>query len=655
MSRKAVDTRKRNKVGTRMMYGRLLIVYGAILLLCGGLVGRIVWLNQEKGDNYEKKVLAQQSYVSNEIPYRRGDITDRNGNKLATSKKVYNLILDPQLMLSDEEFPEPTKEALQQVFGLKESRVEKILEKYPDSRYYVVEKYKGISKDKVEAFNALEKENRKIKGVWFEEEYIRKYPYSTVGSSVIGFCSTDNNGVWGIENQYNSSLNGSYGRKYGYFDSDLNLVQTVKEAANGNTVISTIDVNVQGILEQHMERFQKETGSENMGCIIMNPKNGEIYAMSSYPVYDLNQPMDLGAFYTEEELAKMSDKKKMEKLNEIWRNFCISDSYEPGSTFKPITVSAGLDEGVTSAGKTYVCDGVQDVGGAHIKCVAYSRGGHGNINICQSLMESCNDVMMHLVSDLGKAKFLDYVKSFGFGKKTGIDLPGEATGSIFTTDTMHSTEMATSSFGQSQTTTMIQMAAAFSAVINGGDYFEPHVVKEVQSESGATVESRDDTLVRKVITEDTSKMLREYLYKTVEEGTAAPAQVSGYEIGGKTGTAEKYPRNKKNYLVSFIGFTPVDDPEVVIYTVIDQPHVEDQAHSIYATEFSSAVMKDVLPLLGIYKQQSGKKSDAEEKDSDKLDIKLPSTKNGNLFEEVPEGGYSDSDYSVAEAPKEENQ
>lgn len=636
--RKVVDTRRRKKIGTRMMYRRLLIVFGAIVLFCILLIGRIVYLDRNKGEAYERQVLQQQSYMSNPIPAKRGDILDRNGNKIATSTKVYNLILDPVTLLSDSSFFDPTAEALTKVLGMKQSKLEKILDKYPNSRYYVVKAYKGLSSEVKQEFEDLANDNRKIQGVWFEEEYIRKYPYSTVASGVLGFCSSDNNGIWGIENQYNSSLNGTSGKSYGYYDSDLNLIKTVKEAVNGNNIISTIDINVQGVLEQHMQSFQQETGSENMGVIIMSPKNGEIYAMASSPGFDLNNPNDLTGLYSDSEIKNMTDEEQSEILNEIWRNYCISDAFEPGSTFKPITVAACLDEGTTTASKTYVCDGYQKVGDATIKCVAYSKGGHGSVNICQALMESCNDALMQMGADLGGVKFLQYVNAFGFGAKTGIDLPGEALGSIFTKDTLHSTELATSSFGQGQTVTMIQMASAFSAVINGGEYYEPHVVKEIQSDSGAVLETMENTLVRKVITEKTSERLRNYLYKTVEEGTATPAQVKGYKIAGKTGTAEKIPRGKGNYLVSFIGFTPVDDPEVVIYTVIDEPHVEDQAHSTYATQFSGEVLKDVLPLLGIY-------SSSAESDTN---ITLPSTKNGNLVQEVPEGGYSDSNYGTAE-------
>ena len=402
MSRKAVDTRKRVRVAKPFVFARLLFVFGLILLAGMALVVRIAYLNKNKGDAYERKVLAQQSYASNVLSYKRGDIVDRNNNKLATSVKVYNLILDPVQILSDEKYIEPTIKALNDVFGLKEEEIKKILDKNSQVQYYAMKEYKGLKSTYVDKFEKLQKKDKNIKGVWFEEEYVRKYPYSSVGSNVIGFCTSDNTGSWGIENYYNSSLNGVTGRRYGYFDADLNLVKTVKPATNGNTIVSSIDVNIQGILEQHMKKFLKDVGALNMGCIIMNPNNGEIYAMASNKQYDLNNPRDLTSFYSQKKIDKMSDKEKMDALSKIWRNFCISDAYEPGSTFKPFTVCAALDEGVTNTKRTYLCDGGQDVNGTYIKCVAHGIGGHGQINICQSLMKSCNDVLMQLGADMGK-------------------------------------------------------------------------------------------------------------------------------------------------------------------------------------------------------------------------------------------------------------
>lgn len=642
MRRKAVDTRKKIKVGTRSMFGRIFLVFVFIALVAIFLIGQVYRLNKTKGKEYEKKVLAQRSYSSKEISYRRGDITDRNGNKLAISKKVYDLVLDPFLIRSDESYIEATSEALEKTFGITQKRFQRILEKHADSQYYVMKQYKNVEKERVKDFKAMAEKNSKIKGVTFDERYERYYPYSTVGSKIIGFCSDENQGIWGIENRYNTELSGTNGRQYGYYDSSLNLVETVREPTNGNNIVSTIDVNVQGVLERHMNEFQKRVGSKNMGCIIMNPQNGEIYAMSSYPEYDLNNPRDLTVLYSKNKIKAMSDEEKSDALNGLWRNFCISDAYEPGSTFKPMTVAACLDEGVTSEKAVYTCDGYQTVNGIQIKCVGYSKGGHGSEDICHALMDSCNDVLMQLGAKLGRLKFIDYVNDFGFGKKTGIDLPGEAGGGVFTTETMHAVELATSSFGQGQTVTMIQLAAAFSSVINGGNYYEPHVVKEIDSDSGVAVSSNDDTLVRRVITESTSVKLRKYLKKTVEEGTANPASVAGYEFGGKTGTAQKHPVGHGNYLVSFIGFTPTDNPQVVVYVVIDEPHVADQAHSTPATEFSSEVMKEVLPLLGLYQNENTKKKDLTKA----TDITLPSA-------EVPEGGYSEKEYQVAEESTDE--
>lgn len=642
MSRKAKDTRYRIKLGTRTMRIRLLFVFGVIILVCAGLTARIVLINKEKGDSYQKRVLAQQSYVSNVINYKRGDIVDAHGNKLATSRKVYNLILDPRAILEEKKYLSPTKEALQAIFGIPGEELESILKDNPSSRYYQMKDYKALDSRYVEQLEKMQEKDGNIKGIWFEEEYKREYPYSTVACDVVGFCSEPNVGAWGIENQYNEDLNGTYGRRYGYYDSELNLVQTMKAATNGYTIKSTIDVNVQGIMEQHIEKYMDEIGAKNIGCILMNPNNGAVIAMGSDPVYDLNNPRDLSGIYSAEELAAMSEQQQLEALNELWRNYCISDAYEPGSTYKPITVAACLDEGITGGNRYYTCDGGQQVADRYIKCIAHSAGGHGSISVAQSLMVSCNDVLMQLGASLGKARFLDYVNRFGFGRKTGIDLPGEATGTIFRSETMHQTELATSSFGQSQSTTMIQMASAFSAVVNGGNYYQPHVVEEITSESGAVIQSNSNVLESKVITEETSKRLRRYLLKTVEEGTADPAQVKGYKIGGKTGTAEKAPRGHDNYLVSFLGCVPANHPELVIYVVIDEPNVADQAHSMYATEFASSLLEDVLPLLEIYPSGKTKSSKG------KKQLTLPSTVKGNSTREAPKGGYADGNYGVAE-------
>ncbi|MFW5676921.1 MAG: peptidoglycan D,D-transpeptidase FtsI family protein, partial [Acetivibrio ethanolgignens] len=409
-----------------------------------------------------------------------------------------------------------------------------------------------------------------------------------------------NVGSWGIEEYYNEELNGTNGREYGYFNADLELERNVKPAINGNTIVSTIDANVQAITEKYVEKFLEETGAKNIAVMITNPNNGEIYASVSNQTFDLNNPRDLSVLYTEEELAEMTIEEKSASLSALWRNFCISDAFEPGSTFKPFTVAAALEEDKANENSTYVCDGSEVVveGQRPVKCS--SRQGHGTITLEQSLMFSCNDALMAIGKTLGREDFAAYTRLFGFGEKTGIDLPGESQGIIFSKEQLNPMELATSSFGQSQTVNMSQMVAAFASLINGGKYYKPHIVKEIQNDAGAVVEKVDGVLVRETVSADTSSKIRQYLKETVEAGTAALAGVEGYSIGGKTGTAEKAPRDKSNYIVSFLGFAPTDDPQMIIYVVIDEPDVEDQAHSSYATQLAHEILEEVLPFLGVY-------------------------------------------------------
>ncbi len=586
---------------TSKMQASLLLVFCIIMLTFALLVVRMLYLTNADGDRYEKKVLSQQTYVSNVIPYKRGDILDRNMTKLAISEKVYNLILDPVTILQKEAYMEPTLNALESCFGIEKSTISQLIDEKSESQYVQMKDYKGLDYETVEVFNAKAKKDGNIKGVWFEEEYKRYYPLSTVGSTVIGFTQkVDHNiGNWGIEEAYNDELSGTNGREYGYFNAELKLERTVKPAINGNTIISTIDANVQSAVEKKIAKYLKEPGAENVAVVLMNPQNGEIYAMVSNEAFDLNNPRDLSQFYTEKEIKAMDDEQMGVALSAMWRNYCISDAYEPGSTFKPFTVAAALDEKVVSDKSTFVCDGYAQIADKRIACNVHA--GHGKLTLKQSLMVSCNAALMQIGTKLGAQKFADYTDLFGFGKKTGIDLPGEASGIVYPKEKLNPVELATCSFGQSNTVTMVQMVAGFSSLINGGNYYQPHIVKEVQNENGATVEKIDSTLMKKTISEGTSNKIRKYLFDTVEEGTAAPAKVAGYEIGGKTGTAEKLPRDKTNYIVSFMGFAPVDDPEVVIYVVIDQPHVKDQPHSTFATVFASEIMDEVLPFLGVYK------------------------------------------------------
>ena len=595
---------------SRKMCITVFLVFCVCLFTFGVLLFKIYRINSKDGDRYRKEALSQQSYTNTVLNYQRGDVKDRNNTTLAVSVRKYDLVLEPRTLGKDEKKKQATVDAIAKTFGVASSVVEEVIQKKPNSMYEHIDGLKELPAKKVDKFKKQIKKER-LEGVWFEEVYKRNYPLKTVGASIIGFMNSNNQGTYGVEEQYNSVLNGTTGREYGYFDSNMNLQRTIKEAKDGNSVVLTIDANVQKIIEDEIADFQKNgTGAKTIAMMVMNPKNGEILAMASNSTFDLNDPQNLASMYSEQNIAAMTDKEKNENLLSMWSNFCVGSAYEPGSTFKPFTIAAALDENIISGKSTFQCNGVKKVADREIHCS--NRNGHGMLDLRHALMESCNAALMDIGLGLGRNKFSKYNKLYGFGQRTGVDLPGETSGLIHTKEELNPVELATSSFGQTQTVTMVQMLSGFSSLINGGNYYQPHLVKEIQNSNGDVVKTIDPVVVKRTTSEDTSSKLRSYLKSTVEEGTAAPAQVKGYSIGGKTGTAEKRPVSAKKYLVSFIGCEPAEDPEVAYYVIIDEPHVKDQAHSTYATEFSSKVMKRVLPFLGQYASSSQIKQDAKQ-------------------------------------------
>ena len=595
---------------SRKMCITVFLVFCVCLFTFGVLLFKIYRINSKDGDRYRKEALSQQSYTNTVLNYQRGDVKDRNNTTLAVSVRKYDLVLEPRTLGKDEKKKQATVDAIAKTFGVASSVVEEVIQKKPNSMYEHIDGLKELPAKKVDKFKKQIKKER-LEGVWFEEVYKRNYPLKTVGASIIGFMNSNNQGTYGVEEQYNSVLNGTTGREYGYFDSNMNLQRTIKEAKDGNSVVLTIDANVQKIIEDEIADFQKNgTGAKTIAMMVMNPKNGEILAMASNSTFDLNDPQNLASMYSEQKIAAMTDKEKNENLLSMWSNFCVGSAYEPGSTFNPFTIAAALDENIISGKSTFQCNGVKKVADREIHCS--NRNGHGMLDLRHALMESCNAALMDIGLGLGRNKFSKYNKLYGFGQRTGVDLPGETSGLIHTKEELNPVELATSSFGQTQTVTMVQMLSGFSSLINGGNYYQPHLVKEIQNSNGDVVKTIDPVVVKRTTSEDTSSKLRSYLKSTVEEGTAAPAQVKGYSIGGKTGTAEKRPVSAKKYLVSFIGCEPAEDPEVAYYVIIDEPHVKDQAHSTYATEFSSKVMKRVLPFLGQYASSSQTKQDAKQ-------------------------------------------
>ena len=594
---------------SKIMQKKLVLLFSLVVLAFAILIGRIIQINAMNGEKYTKVVLDQQQYDSRVIPFRRGDIVDRNGTKLATSERVYNVILDVKAMLEKDEYQEPTIKVLKDCFGIAEEDVEELVESSPESRYNIL--LKGVDYNTAKEFEAIDEDEEKhpnVKGIWLEEDYVRKYPYNSLASDVIGFSNADDVGTIGLEASYNAILNGVDGREYGYLEEGALLERTIKEAENGNTIVSTIDAELQKIVEKHILEFneaykdnaEKGNGSLNTAVIIADPQSGEILAQASYPNFDLNKPRDISAYYTEKELKKMKEEEKVEILNNLWRDFCVSDSYEPGSTAKPFTVAAGLETGKIRGNEVYTCGGSLVVAEDTEPINCHYTAGHGTQTIAQSIANSCNVAMMEMIKVIGAEDFYRYQSIFGFGAQTGIDLPGEAEGILQDPELVGPVDLATNSFGQNFNVTMEQMVAGMSALINGGNYYEPHVVKQIQDENGNVIETKESVLKKRVISEQTSTMLKQYM-KTVMEGTGtgASAAVEGYDIGGKTGTAEKYPRNSGKHLLSFIGYAPQDDPEVLIYVVIDEPNTESQEDSSLVLNLARSIMEEAFPYMNI--------------------------------------------------------
>lgn len=616
---------------TKKMKRKLAGVFGMTLLAFVGLLTGITVINAREGNRYAQQVLSQsqQQYSNTTIPFRRGTITDRNGTVLANSVKVYNLILDCQAVNYKDSYREPTIAALEEYFNIDRETIEGLLdnEETSSSQYQILET--EVSMDDKNAFeeantlpddeeerDALTEEERtrrsNVQGIYFEDDYERIYPLEDLACDVIGFTDPGNTADWGIEGYYNNTLNGTNGRKFGYLSEDTDQAQTIVEAVDGKNLTTTLDASIQAIVEKYIEAFntalsagpnnvegEQKKGAENIGVIIEDPNTGEILAMGSSGGYDLNNPRDLSGIYTEEKISEMNDEETMDALFNMWTNFCISENFEPGSVIKPIVVASALESGAITEDDRFYCDGGQQIGEDYVRCAVYPYG-HGSQSLGEVIQNSCNDGMMAIGRRMGAAEFLKYQQKFNFGTRTGIDLPGEGTGLLFSQENMYEMELSTSAFGQGFTCTMIQEIAAMAAAINGGTYYQPHLVKEITDQDGKVIENITPTVLKEPISESVSADIREYMGMSVESGTSQSAKVQGYSMGGKTGTAEKLADDiEDNYLVSFIGFAPLDEPEVLIYVVVDTPNVEDQASSSYAQYLAQAILSEVLPYMNI--------------------------------------------------------
>lgn len=608
------------------MKRKLAGLFVVIVLALVGLAGRITYINTSKGEQYRKQVLvqSQQQYGSKTLPFKRGDILDSNGTVLATSEKVYNLILDCKVVNSHSEgkYLEPTVETLVNVLGQDEYKVRTLLksDETENSQYQILATGLTITDKKAyEEYmegteeDPLTKEEKSyrsyVKGIWFEDVYDRQYPLKSLACDVIGFTYDGNLAEWGLEGYYSNVLNGVDGRRYGYFNDDSDVEQTLIEPVDGNSLVTTLDVNIQQIVEKYIAQFNTEisgveggSGAKNIGVIVMDPNDASILAMASNNPYDLNNPRDLTSFYSEDVINAMSSEQKIEALNSIWKNYCISDTYEPGSTVKPIVIASAMENGTLTGTEVFDCDGFENVSGSTIKCS--NNDGHGQLTLSEVVQYSCNDGMMHMAASMGVEKFIQYQKIFNFGSKTGIDLSGEASGILFTEETMGTVELATSSFGQGFTCTMIQEAAAMCSAINGGYYYQPQLVRKILAADGTTVKNIEPVLLKQTVSTEVSAEIRSYMQAAVEDGTCVISKVDGYSSGGKTGTAQKIPRGNGKYLVSYIGFAPANDPEVLIYVVVDEPNVDHQDDSSYPQKLAKNIMTEVLPYMNIFRDEA---------------------------------------------------
>lgn len=596
---------KKSKKITVQMQKKLLLIFLLIVAAIIILSIFLIRIHLNKGEDYSKAVYDNFDYDSRVIPARRGDITDRNGTVLAYSTKVYNLIIDAKVLLANEDCVETTIKAIVKHFNYNEEELRTYIEENRSKKESggTASSYKrlllALPETVVEPFiEEMNKSKSGIKGIWFEEEYLRSYPYGSLACDLIGFASEANGGELGIENYYEEYLSGIDGREYGYINNSA-YKTTVIDQINGGKVVSTIDIYTQTVIEKELSTFYNAYGFETATVLVMDPNSGEVLGLCDAPFFDLNNPRDIESVFSKEDLEGLTEEEKTDKMYQLWSNYAVSSIYEPGSVFKPFTVAAALEEDVADSEDIFECDGEEVYDSTKISC--NGGEGHGEMSLGESLCWSCNDALMQIAMAEGKLLFSKYTSAFKFGTKTGIDLPGEAKGLLIDVEGMMDVDLATNSFGQNLNVSMIQTAAAFSSLINGGNYYEPHVVKEIQNSMGETIKEIEPVLVSKTVSEETSDKLCSYLRGVVDYGTGYLIYRDGYSIGGKTGTAEKQPRDKENYIVSFMSFAPAEEAKVMVYVVIDSPNCELYDSSTAAQIVAANIMDKLMPYYGVPK------------------------------------------------------
>lgn len=565
---------------------KILVVFLAAFILILYLIGRLVYLMVFDAEYYQQK--AEDLHErERDIKAARGEIIDRNGTVLATNRTVCTI----SVIHSQIENPEKVIEKLSEFLEMDADQVRKKVEKISSIERIRsnVDKRTG---DKIR--------NLGLAGVKVDEDFKRYYPYNELASKVLGFTGGDNQGIVGLEVKYEKYLKGINGKILTTTDArgiELDGVAEDRlEPEAGNTLRISLDYTMQKYALQMDEKVRTEKQADKVGIILMNPQNGEIYAMVNVPEFDLNQPFMLN---NEETGENLTDEQRQDALNQMWRNGCINDTYEPGSTFKIITASAGLEEGAVHLTDQFSCPGYKVVEDRRIRC--HKVGGHGAENFVQGIQNSCNPVFIEVGLRIGVDRFFDYFRQFGLMDLTGVDIPGEAGTIMHKKENVGQVELATISFGQSFQITPIQLATTVSALVNGGRRVTPHFGMEVLSAEGKKVKTFRYNAKKHIVSEKTSQTMRELLESVVAEGSGKNAYVEGYRIGGKTATSQTLPRSANKYISSFVGFAPADDPQILGMCVIYNPQGVYYGGTIAAPVIGK-IFENILPYLSIEKQ-----------------------------------------------------
>lgn len=584
------NNKKNNGREARVNYASRLMLMLLASVIALTYVGYFrVYAIKTKRNEYEAAAVQNQvNKVQDKVlSPNKGDILDRNGEVLALGETVYNIILDVRLLVEqeadaqkknpnrDEEdkiYPlNDTKEALQRILGIDPATIDSYVatdaEGNPakDTHYFILQKKVPFAKGK-------EINDLGYNWLYGEQDTSRSYPNGQLAAQVLGFTRGDS--VWGLESKYSTEMTGIPGRTFRTYESDGSIVTQKEQPIKGNNLVTTLDITLQKYADEACKKAYDDYNPKNTSSIIMNPNTGEIYAMAQYPSFDPNDPMQITDLEKEEISSvwdKMKDEDKYKIANNAWKNVSISNTFEPGSIYKPMVVAMALEEGIISPDDSFVCGGYKQVADSKIHC--HNRNGHGTLSVTQILAQSCNVGMMDIIAKMKPEVYLKYQHDFGFGEKTGIDLPAESTAAsqLYTLDNLKSVQMATSSFGQGFGCTSIQVINAFSALINGGKIMQPYIVSQIIDNNGYLVEQKEPHVVRQVISKETSDWVRKALETTMTEGTGKNAQIAGYAIGGKTGTAEEGDRDKDIYALSFIAYHSVENPDIIAMVMIYDP------------------------------------------------------------------------------------